>query len=167
MPDWQLWSLEPLFNHRECTAWGMAKLPSPARSTAPSVPRGGKHSGVSFPTGFYSAFKHSGQAATAFMGTHKASPHGQTTGECQSAFWESPSLLLSFKSFFSRQRSLEKSGLFHIMTWPLFLLTFLLTSISRSMPAWSFGFLIFPNSVLLAEKNANKHVSDILDKKID
>lgn len=35
------------------------------------------------------------------------------------------------------------------------------------MPERSFRFYIFPNSVFVAEKNANKQVNDILDKNID
>lgn len=142
MPDWQLWSLESLFNRRKSTAREMAKqtsFPSPAPQPHQRQ-EGGKRSGLSFPAGYSSVLKHPEWAATSLRGLQDEKPPealikqvrvckapGKTSLHFGKAFLSSS---LWKVDFFSRQTSLEKTGLFHVSWFGfVFLLTFLLTSI--------------------------------------
>lgn len=123
MPDWQLWSLEPLFNHRKSSAWEMAKqtsFPSPSHS-----PDRGDRREAQWAILLHRLLKclkalrassHQPSWAAGWeitQGTHKTNPHTQTTGECESVFWESCSLLLFFKtSLFLKTKIIRKRWTF-------------------------------------------------------
>lgn len=126
MPDWQLWSLESLFNRRKSAAREMAKqtsfsspisareegstvgYPAPLDSP-PKTPRAGTHQ-LSWA---------SGREVT--RGTHKTGPGTQSPGESRSPFGESLSLLLSLKSWlFLKTKIIRENWTFsHVVIWLL------------------------------------------------
>lgn len=178
MPDWQLWSLEPLFNHRRSTAWEMAKPTSfPSPISPHQCQRGGKHSGLSFSIGFSNVLKQSGQAAICLHGlqvekspkapikpVHIHKPLGTASLHFGKAILTSS---LSKADFSSRQRSLEKSGLFHIMIWLLFFCWHFYWQAYQDQCQHDHLDFSFFQITCFWKKRMLINVSDILDKKID
>lgn len=150
MPDWQLWSLESLFNHRKRTAREMTKqtsFPSPISAREEGSTVGYPYPLASLPkmtrVGSHQPSWASGRKVT--QGTHKTGPGTQSTGESMSLLWESLSLLLSLKSWLflktkiiRENRTFSRHDLASFFCWH-----FYWQALPRSMTAWSFRFLIF------------------------
>lgn len=179
MKSARLTGLESLFNLRKSTAREMAKqTPFPA----PSAPGRRESQDVVLPSGFSAKNAPSGQPPASMGFQVRSCPKGpikpvqvcKAPGKANLHFGKSilSAPLWKFDCF-SRQISLKKTWLFHISWFGCFSFFFFFCwhfywqGLSRSMPEWSFNFYIFPNSVFVAEKNANKHVNDILHKNID